>query len=196
MSFHVDTSLSLLERVRKGEAAAWSQFSAEIGALLGQWCQRWGVQASDADDVIQDTLLIVLGQIAVFRRRGTGSFRLWIRTIAWRCWCDAISRAERSIAPEVLENFQHLQQDRQSLEVELDLLLERQIFDQAIATVSQRVSVSTWEAFRLTAIDGLPGEKAATMTGLKLNAVYAARYRVQRLITEEIRHLRDQDFVS
>jgi hypothetical protein len=37
------------------------------------------------------------------------------------------------------------------------------------------------------------GEMAAEISGLQVNAVYAARYRVQRLITAEMRQLLEKD---
>lgn len=193
MSSTVETSLSLLERVRRGDEAAWTEFSVQCVSLLRHWCTRWGMQHADVDDLIQDTLLIVLGRVGEFRRRGTGSFRSWIRTIAWRCWCDAVHRAERSMRPEVLARLKESLLARQALEQEFDLLLEAQMLEHAMTVVRQRVHGSTWDAFRLMALDNLTGEVAAERTGLKLNAVHAARYRVQRLISKEIRRQRDRE---
>jgi hypothetical protein len=62
-----------------------------------------------------------------------------------------------------------------------------------MAMVKQRVQSSTWDAFRLTALENLGGEMAAEISGMQINAVYAARYRVQRLITAQMRQLLDDD---
>lgn len=196
MNSTVETSLSLLERVRRGDEAAWTEFSVQCGSMLRHWCRRWGMQDADVDDLIQETLLIVLGRVGEFRRRGTGSFRSWIRTIAWRCWCDAVQRAERSMRPEVLVRLRESLLARQALEQEFDSLLETQMLEHALTVVRQRVKGSTWDAFRLMALDNLTGEATAELTGLKLNAVHAARYRVQRLISKELRRQQDREKFS
>jgi len=193
MQSRVDTSLSLLERVRRGDEAAWAEFSVQRISMLRHWCQKWGMQDADVDDLIQDTLLIVIGRIREFRRRGTGSFRAWIRTIAWRCWCDAVSRAERSVRPEVLARLKESLLARQTLEQEFDTLLEAQMLEHAMAVVRQRIQDSTWNAFRLMALENLGGDVVAELTGMRLNAVHAARYRVQRPISAEIRRQQQRE---
>jgi RNA polymerase sigma-70 factor (ECF subfamily) len=118
MGFQVETPVSLLDRVRRGDTIAWAEFSAQYSVMLRSWCLNWGLQSADADDLIQDTLLIVFRRIAEFRRRGAGSFRSWIRTIAWRCWCDAVARVERSMRAEVALRFRESLEARTSLEEE------------------------------------------------------------------------------
>lgn len=193
MSFQLDTPVSLLDRVRRGDQVAWNEFSSQCSSMLRQWCVKWGLQTADADDLIQDTLLIVFSRIAEFRRRGAGSFRSWIRTIAWRCWCDAVARVERSMRMEVAVRFRDSLEARTSLEQEFQKLFENQILQQAMEIVKHRVQSSTWDAFRLTALENLGGEMAAEISGLQVNAVYAARYRVQRLITAEMQQLLEKD---
>lgn len=193
MSFQLDTPVSLLDRVRRGDQVAWNEFSSQCSSMLRQWCVKWGLQTADADDLIQDTLLIVFSRIAEFRRRGAGSFRSWIRTIAWRCWCDAVARVERSMRMEVAVRFRDSLEARTSLEQEFQKLFENQILQQAMEIVKHRVQSSTWDAFRLTALENVGGEMAAEISGLQVNAVYAARYRVQRLITAEMQQLLEKD---
>lgn len=196
MNSTVETSISLLARVRRGDEDAWAEFSVQCVSMLRHWCRKWGMQDADVDDLIQDTLLIVLGRIGDFRRRGTGSFRSWIRTIAWRCWCDAVSRAERSMRPEVLARLKESLLARQDLEEEFDMLLETQMMEHAMTVVRQHVHASSWRAFHLMALENLTGVAAAELTGLSLNAVHAARYRVQRLISVEIRRQRNREELS
>ena len=183
------TPLSLLDRVQRGDSQAWSEFSGRCLEMLGRWCQRWGLQKADADDLVQDTLLIVLARVQDFQHRGVGSFRSWLRTIAWRCWCDAVGKAARSSRPEVLEEISQSMEARQSLEDGFDQLFQLQLLEQAMAAVKQKVRDSTWEAFCRTAFDGQSADEVSLRTGLNHNAVYAARMRVQRLISTEIKRL-------
>ncbi len=183
------TPLSLLDRVQRGDIEAWTKFSGCLLEMLGRWCRRWGLQRADADDLIQDTLLIVFSRIGSFQHRGDGSFRSWIRTIAWRCWCDAVARASRGSRPEVLERITQSPEARQTLEDEFDKLLQLQLLEEAMVVVQQKVKNSTWEAFRLTAIEGHSADLVSQYIGLNQNAVYAARIRVQRLVTDEFKRL-------
>ncbi len=188
-----ETPLSLLERVRLGDEAAWADFSARCLKMLRMWCSRLGLQPADADDLIQDTLLIVIGRIRTFHRRGSGSFRKWLRVIAQRCWCDAMARLERSNRPALVEHLRNSARAQVSLEEEFERLFEQQLLEQAMAKVQMRVHPHTWEAFRLMALEGFRGEKAAEQTGMQLNAVYTARSRVQRLVTAELQRLTESE---
>ena len=51
--------------------------------------------------------------------------------------------------------------------------------------VRQRVEPSTWEAFRLTAQEGLSGAETAERLGLQVAAVFKAKSRVQKMLREE-----------
>jgi len=193
MTMLSDTSPSLLERVQRGDSAAWSEFCGRCAAMLRRWSGNMGLQAADADDLIQDTLLVVIGRIRLFQRRGLGSFRAWLRVIAWRCWCDAVARAGRNHHPAVIEHLRNSVQARVSLEEELDRLFEQQLLDQALATVKARVQQHTWEAFRLMVLEGQRGEAVAQATGMQLSAVYTARCRIQKMVTDELRRLAEPD---
>jgi RNA polymerase sigma-70 factor (ECF subfamily) len=182
----IETPLSLLDRVRIGDAVAWSEFFHRYLRMLRSWCHKWGLQATDADDLIQDTLLIVMTKVCDFRHRGKGSFRSWIRTIARHCLCEVLSRAARKRPAESLEALWETPAAKQSLEDELDRIFELQLLEQAMTNVQSRVQPGTWAAFQMMAIESLPAKQVAEKLGLRVTAVYASRARVQRLIAEEL----------
>ncbi|MFM7036713.1 MAG: hypothetical protein ACKO2L_03235 [Planctomycetaceae bacterium] len=95
--------------------------------------------------------------------------------------------------PEIAVRFHESLEARTSLEEEFRKLFEHQILEQAMDIVKSRVQASMWDAFRITALENAGGEIAAEICGLQINAVYAARYRVQRLITAEMRQLLEKD---
>jgi DNA-directed RNA polymerase specialized sigma24 family protein len=55
--------------------------------------------------------------------------------------------------------------------------------------VRQRVQPQTWEAFRLTTLEGLRGAETAARLGVKLTLVFKAKSNVRKLLQEEIRYL-------
>jgi predicted DNA-binding protein (UPF0251 family) len=55
--------------------------------------------------------------------------------------------------------------------------------------VQLRVQPHTWEAFRLTAQEGLSGAEAAGRLGIKVATVFVARNKVQNMLRDEVRRL-------
>lgn len=51
--------------------------------------------------------------------------------------------------------------------------------------VKNRVDPKLWDAFRLTAIDGLPSADVAALLGMQIANVYRARSTVQEMIRRE-----------
>jgi len=55
--------------------------------------------------------------------------------------------------------------------------------------VQSRVAPQTWEAFRLTALEGVSGTEAAARIPMPVNQVYVSKRRVQLLLQEELARL-------
>jgi RNA polymerase sigma-70 factor (ECF subfamily) len=60
------------------------------------------------------------------------------------------------------------------------------LLERAIAIVRERVEPATWEAFRLTAMDGLPAAEVARRLRKHVATVYVARSNVQKMLHEEV----------
>ena len=65
----------------------------------------------------------------------------------------------------------------------------REVMDRAMERVRHRVSERTWDAFRLTALEGLSGAAAAGRLEMQIARVYGARSEVKEMIREEVRKL-------
>ena len=74
------TSLTLLGRLRRDpkDQAAWSEFVARYGPRIRQWCRKWRLQESDAQDGTQDVLLRLNLLMARFVDDPSGRFRGWL----------------------------------------------------------------------------------------------------------------------
>jgi DNA-directed RNA polymerase specialized sigma24 family protein len=184
-----DTPVSLLERLRENEAGAWEEFSVRYVRVLKRWCASWGIQANDMDDIIQETLLVILAQIRGFERRGIGSFRGWMKTISWRCWCDVLAKAERAKNHLLSKSLRESPAAYESLEADFEKLAIHELLQSSMSIVKRRVEPKTWEAFYLTAMEQVPAGQAAAKLDMQVDAVYAARCRVQRWITQEFKRL-------
>src|SRR5262249_34198338 len=69
---------------------------------------------------------------------------------------------------------------------------DQEVLAEAQARVQQRVEPHTWEAVRLTALEGLSGAEAAARLGLKAATVYKAKRKVQQMLHEEVSRLDQQ----
>jgi RNA polymerase sigma-70 factor (ECF subfamily) len=71
----------------------------------------------------------------------------------------------------------------------LDAEFRREVMDRAMERIRRRVSARTWDAFLLTALEGLSGSAAAGQLEMKVARVYGARSEVKEMIREEVRKL-------
>lgn len=187
----MDTSLTLLARLRGQvtDAPAWEQFVRRYGPQVVEWCRRWGLQRADAEDVCQDVLLRVARQMRAFEYQKGKSFRAWLKTLTRRAlsdWFEAAGRPGRgtghSSIQEVLDSVEAREDLLARVEAEFDL----ELLEVAAARVKSRVDSSTWEAFHLTAVEGLSGAQAAERIRLKVANVFVAKGRVQKMLKEEL----------
>src|SRR5579871_5068656 len=75
------TSVSLLDRLRqRAEGPSWQEFVDLYEPWLRGQLHRHGLQAADADDVVQEILIVLMKQVPNFRHNGRkGAFRAWLR---------------------------------------------------------------------------------------------------------------------
>jgi RNA polymerase sigma-70 factor (ECF subfamily) len=64
-----------------------------------------------------------------------------------------------------------------------------ELLELATNRVRGRVEPHTWEAFRLTAVDGLSGAEAASRLDMPVASVFKAKSNVQKMLHEEIARL-------
>lgn len=185
----METSVTLLGRVMAGDGAAREEFAKRYAQVLRGWCVAWRVPPNDADDLIQETFLAVLAQLTNFRHHGLGSLRAWMRTIARRTWSRVRAAAERQQNIALLEEFRRSRRSLDKLESEFDNFVIQELIQTSMQRAQNRVESKTWEAFRLTALEELPGTEVAAQLGMSVTAVYMARCRVQRHIAQELEKL-------
>lgn len=188
------TSPTLLGRLARSPAdeAAWAEFVQRYGPLIQGWCRRWGLQETDALDVTQNILLELARQMAGFRYDPAGSFRGWLKTVAYRAWCRFLEARRRpglgtgdSAVAGLLESVAASDDLIQRLDEECN----RELLEQAMARVRLRVQPHTWEAFRLLALEQKSGGEVAAALGIKVGTAYVAKGNVIKLIEEEIARL-------
>jgi RNA polymerase sigma-70 factor (ECF subfamily) len=188
------TRVSLLGRLRRDPSnqAAWSEFVDHYGAKVMTWCLKWNLQEADAQDVTQNVLFKLAGKMRDFSYDPNRSFRAWLKTVAQHACSDFMESRRRpglgsgdSQVGVLLDNAQA----RKDLLVHLEQEFDREILDEAMQRVRLRVAPQTWQAFWLTAYEGLSGADAARRIPMQVAQVYVAKRRVQKLLQEEVARL-------
>jgi RNA polymerase sigma-70 factor (ECF subfamily) len=188
------TSITLLKRLQQQPAdqAAWAELVRRYGPLVYRWSRRWRLQESDAQEVTQAVLVKLAEKMHSFRYDPTGSFRTYLKTLARYAWCDLLQSRQQpgtgrggSDVLELLASVEAGDDLAQQLRAQFD----EEVLAEAQARVQGRVEPHTWEAFRLTALEGLSGAEAAGRLGLKVATVYKAKSKVQRMLQEEVARL-------
>lgn len=189
------TSASLLGRLRVGAPGPgdWDDFVRRYGPLIRQWCRRWRLQEADAEDVTQEVLARLAARLRGFEYDPSKSFRAYVKTVAHYAWCDLIESRKRPGAggsgdSVVLEQLNALEA-RDDLQARLVDAFDHEVLEEATARVRLRVEPRTWDAFRLTAVDGLSGAEAAERVGMSIAAVFKAKSKVQKMLREEVQRL-------
>jgi RNA polymerase sigma-70 factor (ECF subfamily) len=188
------TSATLLGRLRQSpdDQAAWDWFVEHYGPKIYGWCRQWRLQEADAEDVTQNVLLGLARKLRTFSYDPSLSFRGWLRTLTERACSDFLAdrgRLDRASGDTAVLEVLKSAPARADLLARLADQFDQELMGEALARVRLRVEPQTWEAFRLTATEGLPGDAAAAQLGMRLTAVFKAKSRVLQLVREEVARL-------
>lgn len=190
--FHTSPTLLARLRLEPDNQAAWEQFVVRYGPLIHGWCRQWRLQEADAEDVTQLVLVTLVQRMRSFTYDPSGNFRGWLRTVTHHAWGAFATRWERggraSGDSRTLETL-HTLAARDDLVARLETQFDQEILEEASVRVQLRVTPTSWEAFRCTAVEGLSGAEAAQRLGMQVWAVFKAKSRVQQLLQEEIARL-------
>jgi RNA polymerase sigma-70 factor (ECF subfamily) len=191
------TRLTLLGRLaRSGETdqAAWSEFVDHYGRKVYQWCARWGLQPADAEDVTQTVLFKLAVRMKDFAYDPNKSFRAWLKTVAhhaWRDFVDTQHRAATGAGGSVALEQLHTAEAREDLEQRLEEQFDQELLERAMQVVQAQVAPHNWDAFRLTAVEGVPAAVVAQRLEIQVARVYAARSHIQQRLREECQRLEE-----
>lgn len=182
---------SLLSRLGKqpGDPCAWGAFVSLYGPAVLRWCRQYGLQESDAADVAQEVLLRFWRHAASFRYDPDKRFRAYLRRMvvsALSDWSDARKREQVLPSGETSQTLLDTQPAREDLAARLERAFDTELLAEAMAEVERRVKPRTWQAFRMLAIDNLPGREVAATLGMDPRHVYVARSEVQSMIRAAI----------
>jgi RNA polymerase sigma-70 factor (ECF subfamily) len=195
------TRQSLLSRLRDWEDhEGWREFFETYWRLIYGVARRSGLSDSEAQDLVQETLVVVAQQMPGFRYDpARGSFKAWLHTVIrgrlsrhWR---------RKRVRPEVdggglvagdLDDPAGVEDPDAASEFEAGWQREweQNLMDAALRRVQARVSSRQYLLFSLVALKEVSVATICERYEASLAQVYLARHRVGKLLKAEVARLR------
>jgi RNA polymerase sigma-70 factor (ECF subfamily) len=188
------TRVTLLHRLNQnpGDQISWAEFVRVYGPAIRGWLMHRGLQEADAQDVTQNVLLRLTAKLPQFKYDPSKSFRGWLKTLTHHAWHDFVTeagyRTRGSGDTSVLDQLQSVEA-RQDLEARVEATFDKELLEMALLRAKDRVAENTWQAFKLSALDGVAPQTVADQLGIRVSQVYLSKHRVQKVVQEEIQAL-------
>lgn len=184
------TSLTLLERLRQpGDQEAWRRFVHLYTPLLYHWTKRVGMQESDASDLIQEVLTLLVRKLGAFHYDQRGSFRSWLRTVTLNKWREQ-QRRTKGVPETNRDALEQVAIPDPAVAFEEKEYCQ-QLVARALQLLEPEFSRATWRAFQEHVVAGRDAATVAEELGLRVGTVYAAKSRVLTRLRQELHGLLD-----
>jgi RNA polymerase sigma-70 factor (ECF subfamily) len=181
------TSQSLLERARDtSDAASWRKLVDLYAPLVRAWVRPNVRQPADAEDLVQEVLTQLVGELPRFAHSGrVGAFRVWLRAITVHrlrsYWRDRVPAS----GGDVLDRLGQLEDSASLLSRSWDTEHDRHVTETLLESIRLEFQSATWRAFEATVRDGRPTDEVAAELGLTPNAVLIAKSRVLKRLRQK-----------
>lgn len=176
------TRSSLLGRVRDlDDSSGWVEFDGLYRPLLVRYARNRGLGATDAEEIAQQCIEVIVEKIQRFKKRAR--FRSWLRRIVDNKVKQFIRDRRKRVAAgdEVLAELPCVRGG-------LDEIWEHQWELAHLAYCMRRLRADfadhTLQAFELYVIQSLPVADIAELLGMTPNQIYMAKSRVIKRIRE------------
>lgn len=185
------TPVSLLQRLRlPSEQEAWRRFVALYTPLLYHWARRVGLSSTDASDLVQDVLLLLVRKLPEFNYQPGKRFRAWLWTVLVNKYRENLRRRNPVQAVGGAEQLDVLAAPDQLAEIG-EAEYREHVVRQALRLMKEEFQPNTWQACWETVMNGKPAEVVGAELGLSPGAVRAAKFRVLTRLRYELRGLVD-----
>lgn len=189
------TRQSLLSRLRAwDDGESWARFHRDYGRLLFHYARKAGLSASEAEDVVQDTVISVAGELPEFRYDpARGSFKGWLHRIVRRRVADHLRRRPREQPVEEVAAVAEEGDSDTRWEKLWDAEWARQLTDRALERVKGEVSARQFQIYSLAVLQEQPLDTVCRTLGVNAGMVYLAKHRIGRLVRKELEKLRAEE---
>jgi RNA polymerase sigma-70 factor (ECF subfamily) len=196
----IPTRQTLLERLKNlDDQPSWQDFFDTYWRLIYSVAIKAGLTEAEAQDVVQETVMAVTRKIADFKPDPSfGSFKSWLLLITRRRIADQfrkrpsdlVPRSDRSDDTTRTPTVERVP-DPASLDWESawDQQWQKNLVELAMERVKEQASPKEYLLFHQQVVKEWPAGKVASKYNVSRASVYMAKYRIGRLIKEEVRRL-------
>ena len=198
------TRRTLLSRLRNlDDQESWRTFFDLYWRLLYNVARRSGLDDAGAQEIVQDTVIVVARKMPEFRYDpARGTFRQWLLRITRRRIIDHLRRVYRQppraeLAPESLdEEAEHaeaiMDQGAGAIEAAWNEEWEKATFEAALARVRVEINPQHFQVFDYCVLKEWPAAKVAATLGLNAAQVYLAKHRVAQAMKRAVRRINEE----
>jgi RNA polymerase sigma-70 factor (ECF subfamily) len=180
------TSISLLWRLKQpNREDDWQRFVDLYAPLIYHWCRSQGLNTTDAPDLVQEVLVVLVTKLPEFEYDPTQRFRGWLRTVTVNKVRDFQRQRSTRISTGVNETI-----ERVTVADSVDLFEEAEyrsfLVKRALKLMQAEFQDQTWQACWKYIVEGRKAADVAQELGITANAVHIAKCRVMRRLREEL----------
>ena len=196
----IPTRATLIQRLKNwDDQASWQEFFDTYWKLIYAVAVKAGLNVTEAEDVVQETMIAVAKHIPSFKYDpALGTFKAWLlNTTRWRI-ADQFRRRKalrgvRSFAEDTSTGTRTIEKVPDPNPPELDRVWEAEweanLMEAAMARVKRRADPERYQMFDLYVNKNCPPEKVAETFGVPVGQVYLAKHRITEMIKEQVRLL-------
>ncbi len=194
----IPTRYSLLSRLQNwDDNESWRVFFDTYWRLIYAIALRAGLTQTEAQDVVQETIICVAKDIQKFKRdRQRGSFKGWLRNLTrWRIADQLRRRAGRRRTDDAsvkwtqqpIESFPDVADE--SSEADWEEEWRSNLLNAALQRVKRRVREEQYQLFDCYVVKQWPVSRIKQTLGVSAAQIYLAKHRISRLVQREVRLL-------
>ena len=196
---HLPTRQSLLERLKRwDDQESWRDFFNTYWELLYSTAIKAGLHDAEAQDVVQDTIILVAKKMNGFKYDpAVDSFKGWL--LYWtrkRIAMEYRKRARDRLQPpaEPGEGKPEIEAipdpAAANMEAVWDEEWARTMWQAALARVKEQVAPKQFQMFDLYVVQERPASEVARTLGVTVAQVYLAKHRLSTLLKNELAQLK------
>ena len=193
----IPTRKSLLSRLKRwDDDSSWRDFFNTYWKLIYAVAIKAGLTHTEAEDVVQETVLAVARSIGRFRYDpAVCSFKSWLMQVTRSKIANQFHKRPKHPSPpepatETGSGTPLLERLPDPAGPALDSVWEaewqKNLMDAAIQKVKRRVPIEQYQIFDFYVLKNWPARKVAQTLQVSIGQVYLARHRVSGLIKKEV----------
>ena len=201
----IPTRYSLLSRLKDwSDQESWREFFDTYWRMIYTVALKSGLTESEAQDVVQETVICVAKDIQKFKRdRTLGTFKAWLWNITrWRIADQLKKRQPEHLScstrpgshltetePAEDDSEQIAEPDSSGIAALWEQEWKSNLFKAALTRVKRSVREEHYQIFDLYVLKEWPATKVARVLKVSLGQVYIAKHRVASMVRKELKAL-------